>query len=338
MIKYLHLIPYSLPLIFSCVSLSFLLGAVCSSIVAKFGHRSVLVNNPNERSSHANPTPRGGGIGIWMALIFVGIFVIKDVFFTLIAATAGLFGLLEDLLTLPVRFRLAVQLVISTSLVYLFSGLPTSWVALVLFLFWLIFITGTANFYNFMDGINGIAGLTGVVGFGLMAFFSFFMTNEPGVALMSIAVLTACLGFLPFNFPNAKVFMGDVGSIFLGFVFASFVAKLSLDISIFICLIMFLCTFYADAVVTIFYRLRRGENLMKAHRSHLYQYVSNELKLPHWIVSIIYAIAQFVFGVCAILAYSKGLVWQFAVFSIFCILFLITYKVVKNIPLKKGSF
>ena len=99
------------------------------------------------------------------------------------------------------------------------------------------------------------------------------------------------IDFLPFNFPKAKVFMGDVGSIFLGFVFASFVVKLSITINIFLCMVMFLCTFYADAAITIYYRWKRGENLMQAHRSHLYQYLSNELKLPHWKVTLVFLVS-----------------------------------------------
>src|SRR4030065_2464781 len=144
-----------------------------------------------------------------------------------------------------------------------------------LFLFWLIFITATTNFYNFMDGINGIAGLTGLIGFALMAYFAYFMLNDYDLFLMSIILAAGCMGFLPFNFPRARVFMGDVGSIFLGFVFASFVVMFSVRISIFLCLVMFLCTFYADAIVTIYYRCRRGENMMQVHRSHLCQYLSN---------------------------------------------------------------
>ncbi|MBI5677171.1 MAG: hypothetical protein HZC52_01460 [Planctomycetes bacterium] len=86
-----------------------------------------------------------------------------------------------------------------------------------------------------MDGINGIAGLTGLIGFALMAYFAYFMMNDYDLFLMSIILAAGCMGFLPFNFPKARVFMGDVGSIFLGFVFASFVVRLSVTISIFLC-------------------------------------------------------------------------------------------------------
>jgi UDP-N-acetylmuramyl pentapeptide phosphotransferase/UDP-N-acetylglucosamine-1-phosphate transferase len=148
---------------------------------------------------------------------------------------------------------------------------------------------------------------------------------------MSLVLASGCLGFLPFNFPKAKVFMGDVGSILLGFVFASFVVKLSTNIGIFLCLIMFLCTFYADALVTIFYRRLSEENLMEAHRNHLYQYMSNELRLPHWMVALMYLAIQLVFGLLALLAYSNGLFWQLVLFVVFCMIFLLSYKIIKGI-------
>ena len=164
-----------------------------------------------------------------------------------------------------------------------------------LFLFWLIFITATTNFYNFMDGINGITGLTGLVGFGLMAYF-----------------------------PTL-----------LGFVFASFVDKLSTSINIFLCLIMFLCTFYADAVITIYYRWRGGENLMQAHRSHLYQYMSNELGYPHWKVSLLYAVVQLAVGIIAIWAYQHGIALQIVLVAVYGIVFIFSYMLIKTIKPKR---
>lgn len=311
--------------------LSFTLSLVCAAFIARFGDKLSLVDKPNERSSHSTPTPRGGGIGICLSFIVIGGFVINNIFITTLAGIAGLVGLLEDRFNFSSKLRLMIQLVLSSAAVMMFSGLPFSMVGMPLFLFWIIFITGTMNFYNFMDGINGIAGFTGLVGFGFLAFFSIFIGKNPDTALMSIVLASACLGFLPFNFPYAKVFMGDVGSILLGFIFAAFVVQLSTNISIFLCLIMFLCTFYADATVTIFYRWRKGENLLKAHRRHLYQYLSNELRLPHWKVTVLFATVQFIFGTLALLSFRKGLNWQLTVFGIFSVMFLIAYKVVKNI-------
>jgi len=316
------------------VIVPFLISAACSVFVSKFGHKIALVDKPNERSSHSQPIPRGGGIGIWISFMIFGFFIIKDMAFVLIVSAAGLLGFFEDSFSLPSKVRLMIQFVIATAAVWLLLGLPASVLSAILFLFWIVFVTGTANFYNFMDGINGIAGLTGAIGFGLLMFFSFFIAKEPDIAIMSISLLSACAGFLPFNVPKAKVFMGDAGSVFLGFVFAAFVVKLSADIRSFLCLIMFLNTFYADALITIFYRWKRGENLMKAHRSHLYQYLSNELKLPHWLVSSIYAVLQLGFGLFAVFAYNKGIIWQLSVLGIFGILFLALYKIIKNISPK----
>jgi len=310
---------------------SFTLSAVCSALITRYGNRLSLVDKPNERSSHLRPTPRGGGIGIWLSFIVIGIFAAKNILFATTAGIIGLLGLLEDRFTISSKLRLIVQLFLSLAAITILNGFPSSIGETVLFLFWIIFITGTANYYNFMDGINGVAGLTGVIGFGLLSIFSSFISRTPDTALISIALASACLGFLPFNFPHARVFMGDVGSIFLGFIFATFVVQLSTTLNNFLCLIMFLCTFYADATVTIFYRLRKGEKLMKAHRRHLYQYLSNELQLSHWKVTVLFAIIQITFGTLALLSYKKGLNWQIMVFALFAITFLISYKYIKNI-------
>ena len=311
--------------------LSFLISLIFAGIVSRYGSKVGLIDAPNKRSSHTVPTPKGGGIGLLLAFILTGVFVTQHQAFTILAGIVGFVSLLEDRISIPEKLRLVLQLVVSSIVVSLFTGMPASIIAALLFLFWIIFITGTANFYNFMDGIDGIAGFTGFVGFGLIAIFSFYVAEKSNIALISVALSLGCLGFLPFNFPKAKVFMGDVGSLLLGFVFASFVIKLSSGICEFLCIIMFLCMFYADALLTIFCRWKRGENLIMAHRSHLYQYLCNELKMPHWKVSLSYALTQFVIAVLALLAYKKGIVWQIIVFVLFGAMFLVAYKFIKRI-------
>jgi Fuc2NAc and GlcNAc transferase len=311
--------------------LSFLISLIFAGIVSRYGSKVGLIDAPNKRSSHTVPTPKGGGIGLLLAFILTGVFVTQHQAFTILAGIVGFVSLLEDRISIPEKLRLVLQLVVSSIVVSLFTGMPASIIAALLFLFWIIFITGTANFYNFMDGIDGIAGLTGFIGYGFMAVFSFFLVEKSGVAMISTALSVGCLGFLPFNFPKARVFLGDVGSVLLGFVFASFVIKLSTSISEFLCIIMFLCMFYADSLVTIFCRLQRGDNIIMAHRRHLYQYMCNELKIPHWKVSLSYASTQFVFAVLALFAYKKGIVWQIVVFVFFVVMFLIIYRIIKNI-------
>ncbi|MFQ5329628.1 MAG: glycosyltransferase family 4 protein [Thermodesulfobacteriota bacterium] len=309
---------------------SLALGTAGAWFMSRYADTFGLIDRPNERSSHSISTPRGGGVGIVLTLILAGFFL-KDHLFVILTCCVGLLGLLEDRFAIPPQIRLLFQLVFAALVVILLSGFPASVVTVILFLFWVVFIVGSANVFNFMDGINGIAGLTGFVGFGLLSLFLSINAHEPDAATMSLALLMGCLGFLPFNLFKARVFMGDVGSIFLGFIFASFVVKLSLSLGTFLCLIMFLSTFYADGLITIAYRWRRGENLMEAHRSHLYQYACNELKIPHWKVSLSYTFVQAVIGILALLAYREGIMWQIALFGLFGVVSLLIYPMVKNI-------
>lgn len=319
--------------------LSFTISLFAAFLISSLGKSLGLIVNPNERSSHLIAVPRGGGAGIWLSFLIIGFLLVEQDYRLLIyaAGCVGLLGLIDDRYEISSKLRLLFQLILSATIVAVYANIsffahpPSLFINLLFFLFFVIFISGTANFYNFMDGINGIAGLTGVAGFGLMATFSFYIADEKSITFLSLVLLSACLGFLPLNFPNARVFMGDVGSLFLGFIFASFVVKLSSDIKVFLCLIMFLSTFYADTIVTIYFRWERRENLMQAHRSHLYQYMSNELKIPHWKVSIGYAVVQLIFGLMAIWAYNKNIIWQISVILIFGALFIIFYSRVKKI-------
>jgi Fuc2NAc and GlcNAc transferase len=320
-----------LALIAKYSAIPFLVSSGGALLISHMGPKISLLDVPNERSSHMLPVPRGGGVGIWLAFLVAGVFFLQDVYFTVVAGSAGFLGLLEDRFAFSSRLRLSVQFVLAAFAVLLVKGCPASIAGMALFGFWMVFITGTANFYNFMDGINGIAGLTGVVGFALLALFSLLIAGDFTAALLSLTLLSACAGFLPFNFPGARVFMGDVGSVLLGFVFASLVVRLSSDVSIFMCLSMFIGTFYADALLTIYRRQRRRENLMAAHRSHLYQYLSNELAVPHWKVSLIYAIVQSIFGLLSVTAYMSGVHWQIVLFFAFGLLSILTYERIKRL-------
>lgn len=307
-------------------------GILGSAIIYRLGHRLALMDVPNERSSHSMPTPKGGGVGIWIYFVLVSAFIFSDWPMTLTGAAFGFYGLLADRFSFSAKHRLFMHLAISLSAVILLTGPLTSWQTGAIFAFWIVFFAGTANFYNFMDGINGLAALTGIVGFSLLSLFSYFIGGRQDIALMGIVLASGCLGFLPFNLPRAMVFLGDTGSLFLGFVFAALAARLSSSPGIFLCLAMLLCTFYADAMITILHRIMKGENLMTAHRSHLYQYMSNELKLPHWKVSLLYASIQLVFGIASIAAYYRsGLALQAIVTGVFFVSFCIFYIMIKRI-------
>ena len=187
-----------------------------------------------------------------------------------------------------------------------------------------------------MDGINGIAGITGVVGFGLLGWFASVEGVDPRIITLSACMSFACLGFLPFNMPGkTKVFMGDVGSILLGFVFAGMVVWLAESFLDFVCMAAFLFPFYADELTTMYVRLRddslrermsscgtddldgwmirmirmnfgRMGRLMRPHRRHLYQLLANEMEVAHWKVSAGYGLLQLVVGMSVLIVKPFG--------------------------------
>ena len=308
------------------------LGAAGSWLIAGMAFRERLLDIPTERSSHTVPTPRGAGVGILAAFIMAGLTLRIPTTFLFAAILISAISFYGDYFRISVKFRLVVQ-VLST-LILLFPLLPRlsanyalSTLGFSPFLFLLvlplifIFIIGTANFYNFMDGINGIAGLSGVIGFGLLGVYTLYLPPpdalQNALSLLSICVSLACLGYLPFNMPRARVFMGDVGSILLGFVFACLVVTLSRNYLEMVCFATLLFPFYADELTTMTVRLRNHEDLIQSHRRHLYQLLVNEFGIAHWKISSAYAAAQLAIGAGGLIAYSYGS-WAVLIFLTVC--------------------
>jgi Fuc2NAc and GlcNAc transferase len=288
---------------------SFILGFVGAWIIGHFGIRLGLIDFPNERSSHIAPTPKGGGVGIFAAFLLSSIHIGLPITLWLPISGLSILALLEDKVDLSPKFRLCAQLCLMACLIIGVGHLPSSSLLyLILALFWTVFIVGAANFYNFMDGINGIAGITGLIGFGLLAVYVHI--NKVQIVLFPLAVSTslACLGFLPLNMPKAKVFMGDIGSMLLGSGFGCFVYLASDTLLDFICMASFLLPFYVDELTTMFVRLKNGERLTQAHRSHIYQLLANEKGIPHWQVSLGFGLLQLIVGLNILLAKSYGMI------------------------------
>ena len=290
--------------------ISFLAGGAGAWFMSRYAYRLGIVDLPNERSSHSIPTPRGGGIGILAAFVLAAVAVGTDPWLWAPAALLALISFFDDRLGLSPRVRLLFQFGAAFAVILpAVSPLPL-WQVAVLLIFWSLFMVGTTNFFNFMDGINGIAGITGAVVFGFVAVFA-WQTRQPEWAVfLALGVSFACLGFLPFNLPRAKVFMGDVGSVLLGFVFAGLVYRLTESIGCFLCLSSALFMFYADALTTLFIRWRAGEKLSQAHRRHLYQVLANERGIPHWQISIGYGAAQLAFSLLMTAAWRMGILAQ----------------------------
>ncbi|NLD37450.1 MAG: UDP-N-acetylmuramyl pentapeptide phosphotransferase [Desulfatiglans sp.] len=286
-----------------------------------------LLDHSNNRSSHVGIIPKGGGIGILIAFVISTIFAKISPAFWIPAVILSLISLIGDKREVSPKLRLPIQFLLTLSFIIfapvLSDVLPSEALKLspvfsiLIFIFFILFIVATTNWYNFMDGINGIAGITAIVAFGLLAFYNYISHGDSKLTFLAVSIALACIGFLPFNFPNAKVFMGDVGSILLGFVFASFVVMLSRSFLDFICLAGFLFPFYADEFVTMFVRLKAGENLLKAHRRHFYQILVNEMGIAHWKISVGYSALQLIVGLCILLIKPFGIIPVFGLLLFF---------------------
>ena len=308
----------NLTLYLACIGLS----GTGAWMIARYGHHFELLDKPNERSSHRDTTPKGGGIGV-LAGFIVSAFILKlSVFFWMPAAVLSLVSFIGDRHNLSPLIRLVTQLAATILfLVGVWITRPYSSSGFILLIPLALYIVGTTNCFNFMDGINGLAAITGIVGFGLMAYYSISSATLSSLIPLNISMALCCLGFLPFNIPVAKVFMGDVGSILLGFVFAVMVVWCSTSPTDFLCLASFLFPFYADEITTQLLRFKKGEKLWLPHRKHLYQLLANELNITHWKISLGYGIAQLVIGASILFVCKAGVLPVISILFIYFFIF-----------------
>lgn len=264
-----------------------------------------LLDIPNERSSHIRPTPRGGGLAIvmvvlagsWLILPFVRSEVMawQWLIFTSGALLIAGVSWLDDLRSLSTRVRFAVHLVCALLACVAFGAwkditLPglgcfsLGWLGWPLTLVWIV---GLTNAYNFMDGIDGIAGGQAVAA-GLGWAVLGWIGDQPLVSAAGMLVAAASLGFLGHNWPPAKIFMGDVGSAFLGYTFAVLPVIAARNNPRFVLIgLLLVWPFVFDAAFTFLRRLRRRENVFAAHRSHLYQRLVIS-GLSHQMITLLY--------------------------------------------------
>jgi UDP-N-acetylmuramyl pentapeptide phosphotransferase/UDP-N-acetylglucosamine-1-phosphate transferase len=290
---------------------SFLLGALGAWLIFLSAKKLGLLDHPNERSSHSNPTPKAGGIGILVAFISGALWWHIPLSLWIPACILSLVSLLGDYRDVSFKTRLSTQLglaAIVSGSIYMrgsLSYMPLG-LTILLIMFGTLFIAATANYYNFMDGINGIAGLTGAIAFLCLGIFALFQGKDLPWIPAAFGVAAACLGFLPLNFPRAKVFMGDVGSVLLGFLFASFVLWCAQSLLEFVVLTSFLFPFYVDEFNTQLVRIKERERLTNAHRRHIYQILVNQAGLSHGIVTAIYGFIQIMVAILAWIVMRVG--------------------------------
>ena len=305
------------------IVLSFLFGVTASWIVFKYGGMIGSIDIPNNRSSHNKDVPKGGGFGILLALVFFSLSLKIPIFIWLpglIISLTSFWG--GDRHCLSVKQRLFIHFGCSLLFSILFLYSKQAGFETYIFCFPIsVFIVGTANFYNFMDGIDGIAGITGFLGFSLVAFYTKISGMEPIYGALSLSMAFACLGFLLFNTPKAKIFLGDVGSILLGFVFACLIIVLSKDLMDFFVMAGFLAPFYFDEIFTMVFRIKNKEPLIKPHRKHIYQILANEAGIGHCKVSLGYGFLQLIIGLSAILIKPAGMFFLLGTYLVYCVIF-----------------
>ncbi len=244
--------------------------------------RAAVLDHPNERSLHVAPTPRGGGIALvgailvaWLALIVAGAVAPSRLVLLFGAALLAVISWIDDLRGLSPATRLLAQLVavglgmlalMPAGPVFQFSLIP-GLAAVAAALMWLWFV----NLFNFMDGIDGLAGSeAAAIGIGLVLFASLGAESDPGLAALAATAGAASLGFLVWNWAPARIFLGDVGSVPLGYLFGFLLLDVAARGGWKIALILPLY-FLADATLTLVRRLARGEPVWRAHRQHFYQ-------------------------------------------------------------------
>lgn len=263
--------------------------ALLTGLARRYALARSILDVPNARSSHAVPTPRGGGVAIVLATLasLPMLAAAGGLSWAALWALAGaggfvaLVGFLDDHGHIAARWRLLAHFAAAAWALAWLGGAPPllvfgaqidlGWLGALLAAVYLVWLL---NLYNFMDGIDGIASVEAIA-VGLGGALLYALTGQPGLAMAPLVLAAAAGGFLLWNFPPARVFMGDAGSGFLGIV----LGVLSLQAAwqapqLLWSWVILLGVFVVDATLTLLRRLLRGEKVYEAHRSHAYQHAA----------------------------------------------------------------
>ncbi|MBQ7793590.1 MAG: undecaprenyl/decaprenyl-phosphate alpha-N-acetylglucosaminyl 1-phosphate transferase [Clostridia bacterium] len=315
---------------FWCLGFAFLLSFVLSLATTPLAKRVAYiigaVDIPRDsRRMHKRPIPRCGGLAIifgFMASVLCFGPPTRGLAATMIGAgIIAIMGVVDDCKNLDAKLKFVIQIIAALIVVYggdfkievmtnpnIFSDSPYIvfpwWLSGIVTVLWVVFIT---NAVNFIDGLDGLAaGVSAIMSVSLV--FIAMRSGEYSVAVMGTALMGACFGFLPFNFNPARIFMGDTGSTFLGFMLASLsiqgVFKSYAIISFAVPLLILGLPLF-DAMFAMFRRILKGQNPMTADRGHLHHRLIDMGFSTKQSVFILYAISG-VLGITAVLLAEKG--------------------------------
>ncbi|MBO3699068.1 glycosyltransferase family 4 protein [Roseivirga sp. E12] len=298
------------------------------SLYIRLARKYHIIDKPNERSSHSITTVRGGGIIFVLAIL---IFAIKQGFdipyFLLGFFAISTISFLDDIKEKSKRSRLGIQLIAVVLLITQITQGQIEWWQWGLFLFMAM---SSINFYNFMDGINGITAFYSLVLLGTL----FYLYRIGQLVVAEELIVMPIISVIIFSFFNARkkarCFAGDVGSVSLAFIVVFLVGLLCWQQQSLIYIWLF-GVYGVDTVLTIIQRILMGQNILKGHRLHLYQFMANEGRLPHIFVSTIYATLQAllnVFLLVYVIPAEFNLVWVNISMALFLIFIYVPVKYV----------
>ncbi|MGK6352547.1 MraY family glycosyltransferase [Parapedobacter sp. DT-150] len=254
----------------------------------RIADRYNIIDKPNERSSHTQLTIRGGGVIFYVGALawFIWSGAAYPYFFTGLTLIM-IISFLDDVLTLSNRLRISVHLI---SVLLLFAEVQLFEFPWYILPIALVLIIGLINAYNFMDGINGITAMYSFAVLLLLWLANRDIAFIDERLLYCTAIANGVFAFFNFR-KRAKCFAGDVGSVGMSFmlIFATLSLILATGNPIYI---LFFAVYGVDSVLTIIYRLLRRENIFKAHRTHLYQYLANEARGNRLVISACYGAVQ----------------------------------------------
>jgi Fuc2NAc and GlcNAc transferase len=288
-------------ILISLFILLFICGYLFTHALIRYAHKKQLLDIANHRSSHTQATPRIGGLSFVLIIsllitayaVFINQISTTAIFFFIIAPIliVAITGLLDDLINLSQKIRFALYLSSSFLALGNFSSLFVQplWLLLSCGLVLCLSLTWLINLFNFMDGIDGIAASESIFVLAALAFFS-YQAGDINLLCLLILCIAPIAGFLMLNWQPAKIFMGDIGSTFLGALIGCLcLYMMNAKIISLFSIVILLASFWIDATWTLAYRVATRQKWYQAHRSHHYQILARKCS-SHSSVTGLYAL------------------------------------------------
>lgn len=277
------------------VIFAFLISCVLTWGLRAYAIKHNVIDRPNQRSSHSVPTPRGGGVAIVltllaaMVLFYFSLQITVETFLGLFipGLIVAIIGFLDDHGHIAARWRLLMHFLSAAIGIYFLGPFPVisvfgyelslSWIGMILGCVYLVWML---NLFNFMDGINGLASseaITFALSSAILLFINHYADSPGNLYPLTLALVGAAAGFLVWNFPVAKIFMGDAGSGFLGIIIGLIILHIAkVDSHFFFAELCLMGVFIVDATTTLSRRLMSGKKVYEAHASHSYQILARK--------------------------------------------------------------